>query len=204
MRRVFRPIGSDIPMETLLGCLIIPRPIAWVTTRSLDGVDNLAPYSYFTISALDPPVVQFTSIGRRNSQRIMKDSVRNVLDTREFVVCFVSEALADKANRTATEFPSEISEFDAVGLRREPSLMVRPSRVEESRAAIECLLYDTKRIGDDIVVFGEVLCVAVDEKIVRDGFPDPQLLDPVGRLGRGHWSTLGPEVARRVPPFRRK
>lgn len=191
-------------METLLGCLVIPRPIAWVATRSSGGVDNLAPYSYFTISALDPPVIQFTSIGRRNSQPMLKDSVSNVLDTREFVVCLVDEDLAEKANMTATEYPSTFSEFDVTGLTREPSLMVRPSRVKESRAAIECRLFDSKRIGQDIVVFGEVLCVVVDEKVMRDGYPDPELLNPVGRLGRGHWTTLGGVVARRVPLFRRE
>lgn len=195
------PDDVDVSIETLLGCLVIPRPIAWVATRSVDNVDNLAPYSYFTISALDPPVVQFTSIGKRNSQQRLKDSVRNILDTKEFVVCFVNEPLTDMANATATVFPPQISEFDAVGLTREPSFIVRPPRVAESVSAIECRLFDTKRINNDVVIFGEVVCIAVDQEVVRDGFPDPQLLNPASRLGRGRWSSLGPITARRVPPY---
>ena len=200
-RQLFVPDDVGIPMETLLGCPVIPRPIAWVATRSADDVDNLVSYSYFTISALDPPVVQFTSIGRRDSDQPLKDSVRNILETKEFVICFVQESLMDAANATTTAFPPRISEFDAVGLTREPSTVVRPPQVAESVSAIECGFYDTKRISHDIVVFGEVVCVAVDQEVLRDGFPDPRLLDPASRLGHGHWSSLGPIGPHRVPPY---
>ena len=200
-RVLFTSSDDSAPIEILLGCLVIPRPIAWVVTTSVENVDNVAPYSYFTISALDPPVVQFTSIAMRNSARLMKDSVHNIIQTKEFVICFVDDSLAEKANATATVFPPQISEFDAVGLTRETSTMVRPPRVAESRSAIECRLYDTMRINNDVVVFGEVVCIAVSDDVIRDGFPDPRVLNPASRLGRGHWSTLGSVSARRVAPF---
>src|SRR5271170_4905448 len=98
-----------------LNSVVIPRPIAWVSSRSASGVDNLAPHSFFTVSSVDPPIVQFTSVGR-------KDSLENVEHTREFVVCLTPAALLEQVNATATNFPPEISEFDAVGLEREPSV----------------------------------------------------------------------------------
>ena len=145
--------------------------------------------------------MQFTSIGRRRSEPPLKDLVRNILETKEFVICFVQEPLTDAANATVTELPPQTSEFDAVGLTREPSSVVRPPRVAESASAIEGGLFDTKRINKDVVVFGEVVCVAVDQGVLRDGFPDPQLLNPAARLGRGHWSSLGPISAHRVPHY---
>ena len=123
-----------------LNSVVIPRPIAWVSSRSASGVDNLAPHSFFTVSSVDPPIVQFTSVGR-------KDSLRNVERTREFVVCLTPETLFEQVNATATEFPAEVSEFDAVGIEREASLRVAPPRVARSPAALECELHATLTVG---------------------------------------------------------
>ena len=92
-------------MYALLNNVVLPRPIAWVSTRSAAGVDNLAPHSYFTISSVSPPVVQFTSVGS-------KDSLRNAVATGEFVVCLCPQELVEKVNLTATDFPPDISEYD--------------------------------------------------------------------------------------------
>ena len=178
----------------LLTSVVVPRPIAWVSTRSADGVDNLAPHSFFTVAGVDPGVVQFTSVGT-------KDSLRNVLATREFVVCLCTEELIEKVNLTGTDYPPEISEFDAVGLTREPSLKVAPCRVAESPVAIECRLADTHTFGECTVVFGEVLHVAVDEAVLRDDRPAIDLLKPVARLGANEWATIGVVSTRRRVPF---
>ncbi|MEU2777288.1 flavin reductase family protein [Streptomyces sp. NPDC007162] len=168
----------------LLTALVVPRPIAWVSTTGRDGVDNLAPHSFFTVASVEPPVVQFTSVGR-------KDTLRNVEETGEFVVNLASEKDFETINATGTDFPRGISEFEALGIRREPSVSVGPPRVAGSPAALECRLHSTLRIGDSTLVFGHVLHVAVHREMLVDGHPDIGLLRPLARLGRDEWATLG-------------
>ncbi|TDD25017.1 flavin reductase family protein [Kribbella turkmenica] len=167
-----------------LNSVVVPRPIAWVSSRSADGVLNLAPHSFFTVSCVRPPMVQFTSVGR-------KDSLNNVEATGEFVVNFAAEPLFAQVNATATDFPAEISEFEAVGLTTEPSRTVAVPRVAESPVAIECTLHTTLELGDSTVVIGRVRQLAVDEAVMVDGHPEIQRLRPLARLGRDEWSTIG-------------
>ncbi|MFE5485642.1 flavin reductase family protein [Streptomyces sp. NPDC056527] len=175
----------------LLTATVVPRPIAWISTTSADGTDNLAPHSFFTISSVTPPVVQFTSVGR-------KDSLRNIEDTGAFVVNFAPEPLFEQINATATDFPRGVSEFDACGVEREPSLRVKPPRVAHAPVALECELHSTLRIGDSTVVFGRVVHAAVDESVMVDGHPEVTRMRPLTRLGRNEWGTLGGirEIAR--------
>ncbi|MBP2580705.1 flavin reductase (DIM6/NTAB) family NADH-FMN oxidoreductase RutF [Streptomyces sp. PvR006] len=175
----------------LLTATVVPRPIAWVSTSSADGTDNLAPHSFFTIASVTPPVVQFTSVGR-------KDSLRNVEETGEFVVNLAPEGLFEQINATATDFPRGVSEFDACGVEREPSLRVKPPRVADSPVALECELHSTLRIGDSTVVFGRVVHAAIDESVLLDGHPEMTRMRPLTRLGKNEWGTLGgiKEIAR--------
>jgi len=168
----------------LLNSVVIPRPIAWVSSRSADGVDNLAPHSFFTVACSDPPIVQFTSVGR-------KDSLRNVEATREFVVNLTPEPLFEAVNATSVNAPPDVSEFDHVGIAREPSLRVAPPRVAESPVAIECVLHDMVVLGDCTVVMGRVVHIAIANEAMRDGRPAADLLRPLARLGGRQWSTLG-------------
>lgn len=195
MRRDYDPavLGADV--YPLLTSIVVPRPIAWVSTRSADGVDNLAPHSFFTISSVTPPVVQFTSVGE-------KDSLRNVLSTGEFTVSLCPEPLVEQVNLTATDFPPGISEFDAAGLEREASRRVAPPRVAASPVAIECRLVDTRDFGGgSTVVFGEVVWVAVQEAVLRENRPEVRLLRPLARLGANEWSTVGQVSSRRRIPY---
>jgi flavin reductase (DIM6/NTAB) family NADH-FMN oxidoreductase RutF len=195
VRRDYDPAALGAGIYPLLNSVVVPRPIAWVSTRSADGVDNLAPHSFFTISSVVPPVVQFTSVGP-------KDSLRNVLATQEFVVCLSPEELVEQVNATATDFPPDVSEFDAVGLEREPSRRVAPSRVAASPVAIECRLAGTRDFGGgSSVVFGEVVWVAVDERVLRDDRPEIELLRPMARLGANEWSSIGEVTSRRRVPY---
>jgi len=193
-RRDFDPAQLRRAVYPLLNSVVVPRPIAWVSTRSAAGVDNLAPHSFFTIAGIDPPVVQFTSVGS-------KDSLRNALATQEFVVCVCTEPLMELVNLTGTDYPADISEFDAVGLTREPSVLVAPYRVAESPVALECRLVGTKEFGECTVVFGQVVHIAVDESVLRDERPAIDLLRPVARLGANEWSTIGEVTSRRRIPF---
>lgn len=171
-------------MYSILTSIVVPRPIAWVSTRSTDGIDNLAPHSFYTVACVDPPVVQFTSVGR-------KDSLRNVEATREFVINLTTESLFEQVNATGTNFPIEQSEFEEVGIPMEPAETVAPYRVASSPAAIECELHSTISMGDSTVVFGRVRLVAISESVLRDGLPAIDLLAPLSRLGGIEWATVG-------------
>jgi flavin reductase (DIM6/NTAB) family NADH-FMN oxidoreductase RutF len=168
----------------LMTALVVPRPIAWVSTRSADGVVNLAPHSFFTVACTDPPVVQFTSVGR-------KDSLDNVEATGEFVVNLATEALFEQVNATATDFPADVDEFAAVGLTPEPSLRVAPPRVAGSPAALECVLHATTSFGNCTVVFGRVVHAVVDTAALDGDHPRIEALAPLSRLGRDEWGTAG-------------
>ena len=199
MRRDYDPAEIGRAVYPLLNSVVVPRPIAWVSTRSAEGVDNLAPHSFFTISSVTPPVVQFTSVGA-------KDSLRNALATGEFVVSLCPEDLIEQVNRTGTDYPPDVSEFDAVGLTREPSRLMAPPRVAESPVALECRLLGTKAFSPDdrrgsTVVFGQVVWVAVDERVLRGDRPVIDLLRPMARLGATEWSTIGDVSERRRIPY---
>ncbi len=182
---------GDPAFYKLLTAVVVPRPIAWVSTLSAEGVENLAPHSFFTVAAIDPPVVQFTSVGR-------KDSLNNVQATLEFVVNVAPRAMFEQVNASGTAFPACQSEFDAVGIEREESLLVAPPRVAGSPVALECVLYDTLSIGISTVVLGRVVNAAIAEEVIEDGHPVVERLAPLARLGRDQWSDLGPvrEISR--------
>jgi flavin reductase (DIM6/NTAB) family NADH-FMN oxidoreductase RutF len=182
VRTAINPDDPDVPFYPFLTAVILPRPIAWVSTRSRAGVDNLAPHSFFTVSCVRPPIVQFTSVGR-------KDSLRNVEETGEFVVNFAPEPLLEQINATATDFPPDTSEFDVTGLEREPSTLVSPPRVAASPVALECVLHSTMDLGDSTIVLGRVVHAVVDTDMLVDGLPDVELLRPLSRLGRNQWGN---------------
>src|SRR6195952_4579619 len=123
----------------VLNSVVVPRPIAWVCSRSAGGVLNLAPHSFYTVACVSPPVVQFTSVGR-------KDSLNNVEETREFTVSLTPESLFEQVN--ATDFPPEHDEAEHTGVRLEPSEVVGVPRVAESPVSLECVLHGTVSFGD--------------------------------------------------------
>jgi flavin reductase (DIM6/NTAB) family NADH-FMN oxidoreductase RutF len=189
MRRLLTTSETDAGMMTrTLKAVVVPRPIAWVSSISSDGIVNLAPHSFFTVASEAPPIVQFTSVGH-------KDSLANVTSTGEFVVCLANLPLIEQVNSTGTDYPPEIDEFEAVGLRPEPSETVRPPRVADSPVAIECRTEETVSFGASTVVFGRVTCIAIDDAVLKGDHPDVTLLQPLARLGRNEWSTIGDLIA---------
>jgi flavin reductase (DIM6/NTAB) family NADH-FMN oxidoreductase RutF len=182
MRSTFDPDDLGRKIYPILTAVVVPRPIAWVSTTSADGVDNLAPHSFFTVACVNPPIVQFTSVGR-------KDSLRNIEATGEFVVNLSPEPLFEQINATGTNFPADISEFDAVGVDREPSERVAPPRVAQSPAALECVLHSTITLGDSTLVLGRVVFVAVAAEVMVDGHPELDRLRPLSRLGKDQWGV---------------
>ena len=172
------------PFYKLMTATIVPRPIAWVSTLSAGGTVNLAPHSFFTVACVEPPMVQFTSVGQ-------KDTLRNVEETGEFVVNLAPEELFEQINATAVNFPPEVGEFEAVGVEQEASTRVKPPRVAASPVALECVVHSTIRLGDSTVVLGRVVHAAVDESVLVDGHPDVRRLRPLSRLGKDEWATVG-------------
>jgi flavin reductase (DIM6/NTAB) family NADH-FMN oxidoreductase RutF len=182
--------------RTLSGS-VVPRPIAWVSTTDPNGVDNLAPYSFFTVASIDPPVLLFAPVDAPDG---LKDTPRNVVETGEFVVNVVTEATAAAMNETSASLPSSESEFEDAGLGRAESTVVAPPRVAESPVAFECELYDTQDVGSSTLVLGEVVRVHVDESVVTDGSLDVQKLDAVGRLAGGRYTRTGERFTLERPP----
>jgi flavin reductase (DIM6/NTAB) family NADH-FMN oxidoreductase RutF len=168
----------------VLNSVVVPRPIAWVCSRSADGVDNLAPHSFYTVACVTPPIVQFTSVGR-------KDSLNNIEATGEFTVNLTPEALFEQVNATGTDVPPDHSEAEQTGVRLEPADRVAAMRVADSPVSIECTLHSTLKLGDSTLVLGRVVRISVWESAVRDGRPRIEHLRPLARLGGNEWSTIG-------------
>lgn len=187
-RRVFRPADPDVQAYPLLTSLIVPRPIAWVSTIGADGVGNLAPHSFFTVASTAPPIVQFTSVGA-------KDTLRNVQATQEFVINLAPRKLTDQINATSAPFAPDQDEAAEVGVRMEPSDVVTVARVADAPASLECRLHSTIPVGDSTLVLGEVLAITVADDALTDGRPTMAGLAPMSRLGGSEWG-LPPEVVR--------
>lgn len=185
-RQVFLPTDAGVNAYGLLTSLVVPRPIAWVSTLSADGVGNLAPHSFFTVASAQPPVVQFTSVGT-------KDTLRNVLATGEFVVNIASLPMLAAINASSASYGSEVDEAEIVGVIMEASERVSPQRVAESPASIECRLHSTVEVGDSTLVLGEVVAVTVRDELLHDGHPMIEGLAPLSRLGGDQWG-LPPQV----------
>jgi len=166
--------------------VIVPRPIAFVSTVSSDGILNLAPFSFFTGISANPPVICFSPM-IRGSDGARKDTLRNIEAVKEFVVNIVSEEFAQRMNICSAEFPPEIDEFQMSGLTPVPSDLVKPPRVKESHINMECRLVQivevsAKPLGGSLVL-GEVLRFHVDDELFNNYKIDPDRLKPIGRMG---------------------
>jgi len=173
--------------------LVAPRPIGWITTVSAAGIVNLAPYSFFNAVSDVPPMVMFSSSGR-------KDSLTNIEATGEFTCSLASQDLVDAMNLSSAAVVSETSEYTLTGLAMAASLVVGPPRVAASPAALECRLWKTVALpGNDgapgpTVVFGQVVAIFVDERVVKDGLVDTAGMRPLARMGYMDYAVVTPET----------
>lgn len=172
--------------------LILPRPIAWVSTIAADGRTNLAPFSFFQGVTANPPTLMFVPVNDRAGAK--KDTLRNIESVPEFVVNLVTRSQAEAMNQTAAALPHGESEFEVFGIAAAASTRVRPPRVAAAPAAFECALHQIVPIGEGPlaanVVFGRILTVHVSETVLgADGRPDAAKLDLVGRMGGADYTT---------------
>lgn len=196
---------SETPLASFYKVIVgsvVPRPIAWVSTINSAGVPNLAPYSFFNVVCQNPPTILFCP-GVRNTDGQLKDSFSNVRDNQEFVVNIVSEELAEAMNKTATEFPPEVDEFEYAGLTVAPSKVISAPRVAESPVSFECKVSQIIDVGDGSlgsgwVVLGEVVHIHVSDEVLLPNFRiDLDKLKPIGRLS-------GPRYSRSTDRFELK
>jgi flavin reductase (DIM6/NTAB) family NADH-FMN oxidoreductase RutF len=195
---------SEIPHSDLYGILInsvAPRPIAWVSTVSAAGQPNLAPFSFFNAMSVSPPLLGF-SPGLRSptagdgpgapkddapKDGVPKDTLRNVRETKEFVVNIVTYDLLRAMNITSGDYAPSVNEFDLAKVTPAPSTLVRPARVAESPVSFECKLhkildFSPAPTGSSLVI-GEIVCIHLDDAYIKEGKLDRDLLDLIGRMG---------------------
>lgn len=173
------------PVYRLLTALVLPRPIAWVSTYSASGVPNLAPFSFFNVVCAKPPTIVFCPMWA-GPEALKKDTLKNIEDTGEFVIQVVSRDLADKMNLTACEVASEVNEFELANLTLVPAQKVSAPRVAEAKAHLECKLSQIIPVGEGsgagTMVLGEVVFIEIADSVLKGDRVDLERLDPIGRL----------------------
>ena len=175
----------------LLMSIVVPRPIAWVSSLGADGSLNLAPFSFFNAVAGNPPTVMF-SVGQRQGNP--KDTLRNVRETCEFVLNLVDETLAEQMNTTSGEYGYGVNEFERAGLTPLASTRVKPPRVAEAAVTMECTVTQIVPVQDTsyTMVLGQVLLFHIRDGLLRpNNAVDASLLRPVGRLSGDEYARLG-------------
>ena len=163
--------------------IVAPRPIGWISTMSLKGEINLAPYSFFNGLSAEPPLVMFCSEGK-------KDSVVFAEETKEFVCNLATFDLREQMNTTSGNYPRGFDEMKEAGLEPAPSILIKPPRVKASPCAMECKWLQTTRVNDvdgnptqRYVVFGQVIGIYIDERFIKNGLLDTAAMQPIARAG---------------------
>lgn len=192
--RTYDPAGCEPRhIYKLMTGIIVPRPVALVSTVDANGIANLAPFSFFSGVGSAPPTVLFCPTLRSGAGSLheRKDTLRNVEETAEFVINVVSHAISDAANITAAEVAPEVDEFQLAGLTPLASEVVRPPRVAESPAHMECkllqVIYTGRSAASGVIVLGEVIRFHVRKDLESDFRVDPAALDAVGRMAGNTW-----------------
>lgn len=167
--------------------VVVPRPIAFVSTVNPAGQANVAPFSFFNALSSQPPLLGI-SINRRGDSP--KDSLRNIESAREFVVNMVDEALASRMVQASGDWAPEVDEFQLAGLTPIPSDLIKPPRVGESPVSMECRLHKLIELGTTTFVVGEILRAHVKDAVLTAGRVDIAKLRPLGRLGGDGYSVV--------------
>jgi flavin reductase (DIM6/NTAB) family NADH-FMN oxidoreductase RutF len=169
--------------------IVAPRPIGWVSSVSQAGIANLAPYSFFNAIAESPHYVVFGSGG-------LKDSLRNIEATAEFAINIATYDLRERMNLSSARVSPDVDEFALAGLTSAPCRLIKPPRVAESPAALECRLHrivplpDDRREAQDWAIIGRVIGIHIDDRFIRDGRVDTAAMKPIARLGYSEYTTV--------------
>tara|TARA_Y100001934_G_scaffold68295_1_gene84712 strand:+ start:124 stop:723 length:600 start_codon:yes stop_codon:yes gene_type:complete len=177
-------------ITSVLYRILIPRPIAWVSTKSKNGIDNLAPFSFYGGVTANPPIVSL-GIGRRKGKH--KDTAQNIIDTEECVIHLTSVELSEKMVLTSAELPPDEDEFEVAGINKRDSVDVKPPIIKEAQIAMEGKLYEHIEVGNspgDMMLI-EIIRIHIDDSILDErGKPDVAKIDPLARLGGRKYASL--------------
>jgi flavin reductase (DIM6/NTAB) family NADH-FMN oxidoreductase RutF len=176
----------------MLTSIVTPRPIAFISSLSADGILNAAPFSYFNIVSADPPLIS-VSVGRKDGKQ--KDTAVNILETKEFVVHVTDEDNVKEVNETSAGLPPEQSEVDKAGLTPVVSSTVAVPSIKESTVRLECRLehhqvFDGEDSSTDLII-GRILSYSIEDNLIKDGRVQTEKMKPVSRLGGKKYARLG-------------
>jgi flavin reductase (DIM6/NTAB) family NADH-FMN oxidoreductase RutF len=181
--------GHNLAHDPFLS-LVVPRPIGWISTLNRAGVVNLAPYSFFNAVSGRPPMVMFSSIGR-------KHTLVNAEESGEFVVNLASHGLRFEVNLTSAALPEDVSEAAIAGLELAPSQRVKPPRVARAPAALECRTVQIIPLRgadgaqlDGTIVIGQVVGIYIDDDVIANGAVDLLKIRPLSRLGYLDYTSI--------------
>ncbi|MFP5276749.1 MAG: flavin reductase family protein [Acidobacteriota bacterium] len=190
MRFDLETAPANVAYKLLVG-LVAPRPIALITSMDEHGRINAAPFSAYNYLCTDPPIIGVGVTDRPGEERVPKDTARNIRRTGEFVVNVVTEDIAEQMNICATDFPHGVSEVEMAGLTTAPSQVVKPPRIAEAHAALECREHTTMEIGRSRIILGRVVSVYVDDRFIDAEGPyvKAEELHAIGRMnGLGNYA----------------
>jgi flavin reductase (DIM6/NTAB) family NADH-FMN oxidoreductase RutF len=185
---------SQKDIYKILSGSVIPRPIGWVSSISEDGIPNLAPFSFFNAVGEDPPHVMFSTVRSGNTN---KDTLNNVLATKQFVVNMATEDLVEAMNATSINLPPEGNEFEYAGLTPVASNLVKPPRVKESPVSFECELVhhyslEGHKDGGATIMIGRIVMFHIDESVLMEGYKiNPETYRPIARLAGYDYAKIG-------------
>jgi flavin reductase (DIM6/NTAB) family NADH-FMN oxidoreductase RutF len=169
---------------------VVPRPIAWVSTQDKSGTSNLAPYSFFSVASVNPPVLTITSVPARDKTE--KDTLKNLLDTQEAVIHIVTEDMIESMNQSCAHLASGVSEIETIGIETIPSQRVQPPSITNTRFRFECRLKDTLELsrqpGGGILILLDVIGIFVDDGLMTESGIQSELHKVVGKLGGDDYS----------------
>nr|WP_256522586.1 flavin reductase family protein [Halobacillus sp. A5] len=173
-------------MSKLVKGSVVPRPIAWVSTISEEGVYNLAPFSFFTVASMDP-ITLCISVGDGERD---KDTLLNIQETKDFVINIVSESLANQMHESSKPFSRDVDEFERAGTASGKSVQVRSPKASEAPVSFECELDQIIEVGTSHLILGKLVCCHIQDDLLLEGDKiDPYKLSPVGRMA-GDYSYI--------------
>ena len=178
----------------LLTGTVIPRPIAWVATIDENGIDNLAPFSFFNVVSEDPPQIMFSTVRTGNKN---KDTLNNILANQQFVVNLVTEDVVEQMNSTSQSVAPNINEFELANVTPLDSIFIKPKRVKESLVQFECEMVhhyfiEKHQNGGACIIIGKIITMHIDDSILMDNHKiDLEKYKPVARLAGSNYSKLG-------------
>ncbi|MEQ5787206.1 flavin reductase family protein [Erythrobacter sp. NFXS35] len=202
MRFTMDALSGAERYKLMAGC-IVPRPIAWVSTLSADGVGNVAPYSFFNMMGASPPLVVLGTMRQEDGR--LKDTAANILETREFVVHLVSEPMLAPMNTTCIDAPPEVDEAALAKLEMRASQLVAPPRITAAPAAFECRLFDfLDAPPETVILIGEVVAMDIDDVFIDAERlrPDPYAMQLIGRVtGPGSYTRIAADLTAERPVY---